>query len=95
MGSPSEEAHRHADETQRQVTLSEDFYMGAYEVTQRQFYDLMLPEDYDYDAWQYKRGPIHEGLAFAYRYPRHHQLIFKDILIVPQLVKCNLVQILI
>lgn len=74
MGSPAGEAHRHADETPRQVTLSEDFYMGAYEVTQRQFYDLMLP-DYDHDAWQYKRGPIHEGLAFAYRYPRHHQLI--------------------
>ncbi len=33
MGSPSDELGRGSDETQHQVTLTEDFYMGVFEVT--------------------------------------------------------------
>ena len=40
MGSPSTEADRGSDETQHQVTLS-DFYIGKYEVTQKQWRDVM------------------------------------------------------
>jgi len=67
MGSPKDEMCRRDDETQHEVTISRPFYMGIYEVTQRQFYKLMMPEDYDYEAWQYKRGPVADGAAFHYR----------------------------
>jgi formylglycine-generating enzyme required for sulfatase activity len=42
MGSPSSEVGRdHWDETQHQVTLTNDYWMGVYEVTQAQFESLM------------------------------------------------------
>ena len=37
MGSPSGELGRYGDETQHQVTLTQDFYIGVFEVTQRQW----------------------------------------------------------
>ena len=37
MGSPSAELGRHNNETQHQVMLSEDFYMGVFELTQKQW----------------------------------------------------------
>jgi formylglycine-generating enzyme required for sulfatase activity/uncharacterized protein YjdB len=37
MGSPTTEPDRYTDETQHQVTLTKDFYMGKYEVTQEQY----------------------------------------------------------
>jgi len=40
MGSPTSEANRDTDETQRQVTIS-SFYMGKYEVTQEQYKAIM------------------------------------------------------
>jgi formylglycine-generating enzyme required for sulfatase activity len=70
MGSPEGETCRRSDEVQHKVRISKPFYMGVYEVTQREFYKLMLPPDYDYEAWQFKRGPIHDGAAFCYRYRR-------------------------
>lgn len=36
MGSPDEESQRKANEKQHRVTITRDFYMGVYEVTQRQ-----------------------------------------------------------
>jgi formylglycine-generating enzyme required for sulfatase activity len=78
MGSPTNEQCRRTDEVQHQVTISKPFYMGVYEVTQRQFYKLMMPPDYDYDAWQFKRGPIADGTAFCYRYPTKKGLIFGE-----------------
>ncbi len=77
MGSGPHEMHRRGDEKQREVTISRPFYMGVCEVTQRQFYDVMLPADYDYDDWQYKRGPLHDSLAFCYRYETRGGLIFR------------------
>lgn len=77
MGSPENESHRRADEVQHEVTISKPFYMGVYPVTQRQFYKLMMPKDYDYEAWQYKRGPLNDGAAFHFR-PRPGGIIFGD-----------------
>jgi formylglycine-generating enzyme required for sulfatase activity len=37
MGSPTDELGRVIDETQHQVTLTKDFYIGVFEVTQRQW----------------------------------------------------------
>jgi len=74
MGSPDDEPHRRGDENRHQVTISKPYYIGVYEVTQRQFYKLMMP-DYDFAAWQFKRGPIADGAAFCYRYPTTGGLI--------------------
>ena len=41
MGSPVSEPGRSSDETQRQVTLSQGFYMGKYPVTQTQYQAVM------------------------------------------------------
>ena len=41
MGSPEGEAGRSADETQREVTISQDFWMGKYEVTQGEWEAVM------------------------------------------------------
>ena len=41
MGSPSNEAGRDSDETQHQVTLTNGFYLGKYEVTQAQYETVM------------------------------------------------------
>jgi len=70
MGSPKDEMCRRDDEVQHEVTISKPFYMAAYECRQGEFYKLMMPEDYDYDAWKTFRGPIHEGTAYTYRYPK-------------------------
>ena len=66
MGSPEDEPERREDEIRHEVTIGKPFYMGVYEVTQKQYYDVMLP-DFDHDSWQYARGPIHAGLALFYR----------------------------
>ena len=41
MGSPTTEADRGGDETQHQVTLTNGFYLGEYEVTQAQYQTVM------------------------------------------------------
>jgi len=41
MGSPPDEPGRYGNETQRQVTLTQDFYIGVFEVTQKQ-YELIM-----------------------------------------------------
>jgi formylglycine-generating enzyme required for sulfatase activity len=41
MGSPSTELNRNQNETQHQVTLTQGFYMGKYEVTQAQYQVVM------------------------------------------------------
>ena len=68
MGSLHDEAHRREDETQRAVAITKPFYMSAFEVTQKQFYDLMI-RDFDLDGWTYFRGPIAKGTAFHFRSP--------------------------
>ena len=78
MGSPGDEMCRRDDEVSHRVKLGRPFYMGVREVTQREFYKLMMPPDYNYAAWQFKRGPIADGTAFCFRYPTGKGLIFKD-----------------
>ena len=41
MGSPSSETGRGTDETQHQVTLTNGFYLGKFEVTQTQYETVM------------------------------------------------------
>ena len=41
MGSPDDELGRSSDEIQHQVTLTESFYMGKFEVTQDQYFAVM------------------------------------------------------
>lgn len=41
MGSPTNEVGREIDETQHQVTLTKDFYIGVFEVTQKQWERVM------------------------------------------------------
>ena len=41
MGSPTNELGRYIDETQHQVTLSQDFYIGVFQVTQKQWERIM------------------------------------------------------
>jgi formylglycine-generating enzyme required for sulfatase activity len=41
MGSPTDELGRDSDETQHQVTLTQDFYIGVFEVTQEQWNRVM------------------------------------------------------
>ena len=41
MGSPESEQGRQKDETQHEVTISKDYYLGVYEVTQAQYEKVM------------------------------------------------------
>jgi formylglycine-generating enzyme required for sulfatase activity len=41
MGSPNDEPESKGDETRHQVTLTEGFYMGKYQVTQKQYLEVM------------------------------------------------------
>ncbi len=41
MGSPETEEERRENETQHEVTISQNFYMGATEVTQAQWQKVM------------------------------------------------------
>ena len=52
MGSPSGELGRYSDEVQHEVTLTQDFYMGVFQVTQKQWERVMGtdPSAYKGDA---------------------------------------------
>ena len=56
MGSPTNETGRGGDETPHQVTLTNGFYLGKYEVTQAQYQTVMNgnPEGLGADPSQYK-----------------------------------------
>ena len=66
MGSPKDEKYRSDHELQHKVKISKPFYMGVYELTQRQFYYLTIP-DYNFEDWKFDRGPLHVGAAYSYR----------------------------
>jgi formylglycine-generating enzyme required for sulfatase activity len=59
MGSPSGELGRNSDETQHQVTLTKDFYIGVFEVTQRQW-ELVMGNKPSYftNATYYQTRPV-------------------------------------
>jgi formylglycine-generating enzyme required for sulfatase activity len=61
MGSPSGELGRIPDETQHQVTLTKDFYIGVFEVTQRQW-ELVMGNKPSYfnNATYYASRPVEQ-----------------------------------
>lgn len=63
MGSPTNEVGRYpdSDETQHSVTLTEDFYIGVFEVTQRQWELVMgnRPSDFNNTTY-YKTRPVEQ-----------------------------------
>jgi formylglycine-generating enzyme required for sulfatase activity len=64
MGSPTGELGRGSDETQHQVTLTQDFYIGVFEVTQEQWYRVMgtWPSYFTNNAYRASR-PV-EAMAY-------------------------------
>ena len=75
MGSPENERYRRKDEVQHKVKISAPFYMGTFEVTQRQFYYLTIP-DYDFFAWKRSDGPLHVGGAYCHKWGAAEHLGF-------------------
>ncbi len=61
MGSPTDELGRNSDETQHQVTLTKDFYIGVFEVTQRQW-ELVMGNRPSYfnNATYYQTRPVEQ-----------------------------------
>jgi formylglycine-generating enzyme required for sulfatase activity len=61
MGSPASESGRGTDETQHQVTLTNGFYLGKYEVTQAQYETVMTgnPEGLNPKPGSFQNNPNH------------------------------------
>lgn len=68
MGSPASELGRSSDETQHQVTLTNDFYIGVFEVTQRQW-ELVMGNKPSYfnNATYYASRPVEQVSYFDIR----------------------------
>lgn len=56
MGSPATEPGRRADEPQRKVRITRDFYIGCFEVTRGQFAEFVRQSKYRTDAERGIRG---------------------------------------
>jgi formylglycine-generating enzyme required for sulfatase activity len=68
MGSPSGEFGRDSDETQHTVTLTKDFYIGVFEVTQRQWELVMGTKPiYFNNATYYASRPVEQVSYFDIR----------------------------
>ncbi len=67
MGSPETEEKRRDDETQHEVTISQDFYMGATEVTQSQWRKVMgnNPSKFEGDELPVETVSWEEAVAFC------------------------------
>ena len=61
MGSPASESGRGGDETQHQVTLTNGFYLGKYELTQAQYETIMTgnPEGLNAKPGSFQNNPSH------------------------------------
>jgi formylglycine-generating enzyme required for sulfatase activity len=68
MGSPTDELGRKSDETQHQVTLTKDFYIGVFEVTQRQF-ELVKDQKPSYfnNVTYYAKRPVEQVSYYRIR----------------------------
>lgn len=68
MGSPSTEPGRHWDAPNREVlhavTLSDDFYIGVYEVTQKQYFDMMGEAKANFKGEGWEQRPM-EKVSYA------------------------------
>lgn len=68
MGSPEEEVGRDSDETQRKVTLTRDYYIGVFPVTQKQWERVMGRWPSHFFNWAYKETrPVEAINYFAIR----------------------------
>src|ERR1043166_6782914 len=72
QGSPNSEAKRGDDETQRQVTLTRDFYIGKYPITCLQFDAFVSATHYRTEA---ESGPS-GGLCWGGAGPEARQTVF-------------------
>ncbi len=68
MGSPEDELGRQSSETQHQVTLTQDFYIGVFEVTQRQW-ELVMGNRPSYfnNATYYQTRPVEQVSYYEIR----------------------------
>lgn len=66
MGSPDSEEKRFQDETQHDVTISRDFYMGAMEVTQEQWKKVMGENPSQFKGDQLPVESINSELAISF-----------------------------
>jgi formylglycine-generating enzyme required for sulfatase activity len=68
MGSPARELGRYSDETEHQVTLTQEFYIGVFEVTQEQWYRVMgnWPSYFDNVSYRESR-PVERVFYYAIR----------------------------
>lgn len=64
MGSPTSELGRNSNETQHEVTISKAFYMGVFEVTQRQW-ELVMGTKPSYFKTSYEKRPV-EQVSYTY-----------------------------
>ena len=69
MGSPETEKERRVDETQHEVTISQNFYMGATEVTQGQWQKVMgnKPSKFEGDELPVQKISWDESVEFCKR----------------------------
>ncbi len=67
MGSPATESGRNNDEVQHRVTLTKDFFLGKYEVTQAQWQAVMgnNPSDYEGPHLPMKKVSWHDAIQFC------------------------------
>ncbi len=76
MGSPESEEGRRKDETQHEVTISKDYYLGVYEITQSEYQQVMNKNPSDFQGAEIKgdssRHPVdqvswHDAVEFCKR----------------------------
>ena len=58
MGSPVDELGREDDEIQHQVTISKDFWIGVFELTQEQYETVMGNNPSFYNSFFYSNNPV-------------------------------------
>ena len=78
MGSPSSELGRQSNETQHQVTISKPFYIGVFELTQKQWQLVMgtTPSDYKGDTRPVEKVSYNmiRGATLGAAWPSHRQV---------------------
>ncbi len=79
MGSPAGELGRSTSETQHPVTLTKDFFLGVFEVTQRQW-ELAMGRKPSYftNAVYYATRPVEQVSCYEIRYADYCRSALRD-----------------